>query len=108
MGSLLSTLNARRLFWDACWFCNTWGSILVVGALVDQSVVCVRCVQRSLGWGGFNQGRSRVVVLRAQSTRHGQFRQLLVPMPHSLLLRAEAEQPLQVRCSLPRVFPAWV
>ena len=26
----------------------------------------------------------------------------------SLLLRAEAEQPLQVRCSLPRVFPAGV
>ncbi len=26
----------------------------------------------------------------------------------SLLLRAEAEQPLQVRCSPPRVFPAWV
>ena len=45
----MSTLNARRLFWDACWFCNTWGSILVVGAEVVQSVVCVRYVQRSLG-----------------------------------------------------------
>ncbi len=45
----MSTRNARRLFWDAGWFCNCWGSILVVGAEVVQSVVCDRYVQRGLG-----------------------------------------------------------